>query len=144
MTVVPHTLTVRRVVPATPEKLYAAWTVPDQMRQWYATVVEADMRVGGRYRIEMHEDDGVVNGFTGEYLVLEPPTRLSFTFAHHTLTPADRISDEIVSVEFREVAPGRTEIVLTNTWTGPRCEPSDYERLAEGWEEWLRRLEKAM
>jgi uncharacterized protein YndB with AHSA1/START domain len=144
MTVVPHTLTVRRVVPATPEKLYAAWTEPDQMRHWYATVVEADVRVGGRYRIEMHEDDGVVNGFTGEYLVLEPPTRLSFTFAHHTLTPADRISDEIVSVEFHEVAPGRTEIVLTNTWTGPECEPSDYETLAEGWEEWLNRLEKAM
>ncbi|GAA1260079.1 SRPBCC domain-containing protein [Pseudonocardia aurantiaca] len=144
MTVVPHTVTVRRVVSATPEALYAAWTEPDQMRRWYATVVDADVRVGGRYHIEMHEEDGVVNGFTGEYLALERPTRVSFTFTHHAQTPADRISDETVTVEFREVEPGRTEVVLTNSWTGPECGPSDYEATGQGWEELLNRLEKGV
>ena len=142
--VVPHTVTVSRIVAATREALYAAWTEPDQMRRWYATVVDADVRVGGRYRIEMHEADGVVNGFTGEYLALEPPARLAFTFTHHGQTPEHRISDETVTVEFREVGPGRTEVTLTNCWTGPEFDPSEYEALRGGWDEWLNRLEKVL
>ncbi|OLT15801.1 hypothetical protein BJF78_15495 [Pseudonocardia sp. CNS-139] len=141
--VVPHTLTVRRVVAGTPERLYAAWTEPDQMRRWYATVVDADVRVGGAYRIELHEDDGSVNGFTGEYLRLEPPALVEFTFRHHGLTPEDRISGETVTVEFRAAGAGRTEVVLTNRWTGPPCEPSDYTSLAQGWEQWFDMLEKS-
>jgi uncharacterized protein YndB with AHSA1/START domain len=140
--VVPHSVSVRRIIAAAPETLYAAWTEPEQMRRWYATVVDADVRIGGRYRIEMHEDDGVVNGFTGEYLALEPPARLAFTFTHDSQTPADRISDETVTVEFREVEPGRTEVTLTNAWTGPESEPSGYDLLRDGWDEWLNRLEK--
>ena len=76
--------------------------------------VEADVREGGRYRIEVHEDDGTVDGFTGEYLALEPGERVAFTFTHHSRTPADRISDETVTVVFREVGPGRTEVRITN------------------------------
>jgi uncharacterized protein YndB with AHSA1/START domain len=143
MTVVPHRVQVSRVLPASPAALYAAWTEPGRMRRWYATVVDADVRVGGRYRIEIHEDDGSVNAFTGEYLALEPDVRVSFTFTHHSQTPADRISDETVTVTFREVEPGRTEITLVNTWTGPPADPSDYERLREGWNAWLDMLEKA-
>jgi uncharacterized protein YndB with AHSA1/START domain len=131
---VPHRVTVVRTIAASPEALYAAWTEPDKMRQWYATVVDADVRVGGRYRIELHEDDGNVNGFTGEYLELTPPTRIAVTFTHHSPTP---------EVTFREVGPGRTELTLVNSWTGPEFEPSYYDELRSGWEEWVNRLEKA-
>lgn len=143
MTVVPHSVSVARTIAASPETLYAAWTEPDQMRRWYATVVDADVRVGGRYRIENHEDDGTINAFTGEYLALERPNRLLFTFTHHSEKPADRISDERVEVTIREVEPGRTEVVVTNSWTGPEVGPSDYDLLREGWEIWLSLLEKA-
>jgi uncharacterized protein YndB with AHSA1/START domain len=142
MTLVPHTVTVSRIVAASPAAIYAAWTEPDQMRRWYATVVDADVRVGGRYRIELHEDDGSVNRFTGEYLELEPHARIAFTFTHHSQTPEERISDETVSVTFREIEPGRTEVAVTNSWTGPEFEPSYYDDLRSGWEEWVNRLEK--
>jgi uncharacterized protein YndB with AHSA1/START domain len=142
MTVVPHTVTVRRTIAASREAIYAAWTEPDLMRQWFATVVEADVRVGGRYRIEVHETDGTANGFTGEYLELEAPARIRFTFTHHSQTPEDRISDETVTVELRELDPGRTEVTITNSWIGPEFEPSYYDDLRGGWEEWLSRLEK--
>ena len=140
---VPHRVTLVRTISAPPETLYAAWTEPDRMRQWYATVVDADVRVGGQYRIELHEADGTVNGFTGEYLELTPPTRIAFTFTHHSQTPEDRISDEKVEVTFREVGPGRTELTLVNSWVGPEFEPSYYDGLRGGWEEWINRLEKA-
>jgi uncharacterized protein YndB with AHSA1/START domain len=142
MTVVPHSVTVVRTIAAALEVLYAAWTEPDRMRQWFATVVDADVRVGGRYSIEVHEEDGSVNGFTGEYLELGPASRIAFTFTHHSQTPEDRISDEKVVVSFREIEPGRTELTLVNSWTGPACEPSDYDTLRSGWEEWINRLEK--
>lgn len=142
MTVVPHTVTVTRTIPATPGALYAAWTEPELMRRWYATVVDADVRVGGRYRIELHEEDGSVNGFTGEYLELQPHSRVSFTFTHHAQKPEDQITDETVTVTFREVEPGRTEVSITNSWTGPEFEPSYYDDLRGGWEEWMDLLAK--
>jgi uncharacterized protein YndB with AHSA1/START domain len=142
MTVVPHSVTVARTIPAPPGALYAAWTEPELMRQWFATVVDADVRVGGRYRIELHEEDGSVNGFTGEYLELVPHSRVAFTFTHHSQTPEDRITDETVTVTFREVEPGRTEVTVTNSWVGPEFEPSFYEDLRGGWEEWISRLAK--
>jgi uncharacterized protein YndB with AHSA1/START domain len=142
MTAVPHRVTVVRTIAAPAERLYAAWTEPEQMRRWFATVVDADVRVGGRYRIELHEDDGSVNGFTGEYLELEPPVRLAFTLTHHSQTPEDGISDERVVVTFRAIDPGHTEVTLVNSWTGPEFEPSYYDDLRAGWEEWVDRLEK--
>ncbi|HYH31924.1 MAG TPA: SRPBCC domain-containing protein [Pseudonocardia sp.] len=142
MPVVPHSVTVVRTIAAAPERLYAAWTEPEQMRRWFATVVDADVRVGGRYRIELHEEDGSVNAFTGEYLELIPPERVAFTFTHHSQTPEDRISDEKVVVTFRAIEAGRTEVAITNSWTGPDFEPSYYDELRGGWEEWVGRLEK--
>jgi uncharacterized protein YndB with AHSA1/START domain len=142
MTLVPHTVSVSRIIAASPATLYAAWTEPDQMRRWYATVVDADVRVGGRYRIEVHGTDGSVNAFTGEYLELEPPVRVRFTFTHPAQTPEDRISGETVTVELRERGPGRTEVTIVNSWIGPECEPSDYDGLRSGWNEWVSLLEK--
>jgi len=134
---VAHAITVTRTIAASPAALYAAWTEPDRMRRWFATVVDADVRVGGRYRIEVHEDDGTVNRFTGRYLVLRPGEEVAFTFTHHSQTPADRISDETVTVTLHEVGPGRTEVAVTNRWTGPEVGPSDYATLREGWELWI-------
>lgn len=140
---VPHHAEVTRVIAASPAALYAAWTDPEQLRRWFATVVDADVRVGGRYHIEVHEDDGSVNGFGGVYLGLVPGERVAFTFTHDGETPADRISDERVEVTFSEVEPGRTAVTVANSWVGPSCEPADYTRLREGWGEWLAQLEKA-
>jgi uncharacterized protein YndB with AHSA1/START domain len=142
MTVVPQSVTVVRTIAASRDTLYAAWTEPERMRQWFATIVDADVRVGGRYRIELHEDDGSVNSFTGEYLELDRPERIAFTFTHHSQTPEHRISDEKVVVTLRELEPGRTELTLVNSWTGPAAEPSDYDQLRSGWEEWIDRLVK--
>lgn len=142
--VVPHTVTVVRAISASRDRLYAAWTEPDQMRRWFATVVDADVRVGGRYRIELHQDDGTVNGFTGEYLELDRPSRVAFTFTHHSQTPEHRISDEKVVVTFREIEPERTEVTVTNSWNGPEADSSYYEAVRAGFDEWVDQLEKLL
>ena len=141
-------VTIVRRIAARPSIVFDALTMPEGISAWWGPdagpvlVAETDVRVGGRYRIELHEADGTVNGFTGEYLELQPPSRIAFTFTHHSQTSEDRISDEKVMVTFREVEPGRTELTLVNSWTGPAFEPSYYDELRGGWEEWINRLEK--
>ena len=49
-------LAIRRIVDASPERVYAAWTNPALLAQWWGppgsivTIVECDIRVGGQYR----------------------------------------------------------------------------------------------
>jgi uncharacterized protein YndB with AHSA1/START domain len=65
------------------EAVYAAWTQPEAMARWLAPIgqahVEADVRVGGRFRVVMI-GDGMSIEHTGEYLTVEPPRELSFTW----------------------------------------------------------------
>ena len=81
----PQTTTVRleRLLPAPVGEVFAAWTDPALMADWLApsgrAEVESDLRVGGRFRVTMIDDDMRIE-HTGEYLVIDPPHRLSFTW----------------------------------------------------------------
>jgi uncharacterized protein YndB with AHSA1/START domain len=70
-------------LPAPVEVVYAAWTQPEAMARWLAPMgyadVETDVRVGGRIRVVMI-GDGMSIEHTGEYLSVEPPHELSFTW----------------------------------------------------------------
>jgi uncharacterized protein YndB with AHSA1/START domain len=73
-----------RLLPAPIAEVFAFWTNPELMAQWLAPTgsaeVEADVRVGGRFRVTMIDGDfRLVH--TGEYLVVDPPHRLSFTWS---------------------------------------------------------------
>lgn len=74
---------IEMALPAPIEDVYAAWTQPEAMARWLAPMgsaeVEADVRVGGRFRVVMI-GDGMSIQHTGEYLTVEPPRRLSFTW----------------------------------------------------------------
>lgn len=73
----------RRILPATPEKIFAAWTDPELMRRWMSPVghaeAEVDLRVGGRFRVTM-VGQGITIEHTGEYVEVAPPLRLAFTW----------------------------------------------------------------
>jgi len=53
--------------------VYKAWTTPELVRRWWhanrgeVTVVEIDLRVGGKWRYVMVADDGFEVGFHGVY-----------------------------------------------------------------------------
>lgn len=131
-----HSATIVRVINAPVNELYAAWTEPMIMRRWLATVVEADVRVGGTFRIENHEKDGTVNAFTGEYRVLEPGKRIVQTFHHVSAKPGTH-EDELLEVKLRALAPSVTELRLINSWKGAAMSDAELEALEAGWAEWL-------
>lgn len=76
---------VSRVLKATPQDVFQAWTDPRQLQQWLCPdpgavrEVTCDPVVGGRYRLVMVFDHGA-REVTGEYLEVDPPHRLVFTW----------------------------------------------------------------
>jgi uncharacterized protein YndB with AHSA1/START domain len=81
------TLRLERLIPSPPEVLFALWTEPSQLLKWWApeglepAVHLLDVRPGGRWRIAMRRADGGVIVTTGIYRIIEPPHRLTFTWA---------------------------------------------------------------
>jgi uncharacterized protein YndB with AHSA1/START domain len=79
---------VERIYNATPERIYEAYTTPEQIAQWWGpaqyktTVDQMDVRVGGTWRFVHTGDDGQTAGFHGEYKELDPPHKIVDTFEY--------------------------------------------------------------
>jgi uncharacterized protein YndB with AHSA1/START domain len=99
----PLRLRITRRFAASPERVFDAWLDPEMARKWLfgslethpGRRVEIDARVGGTWRMtnlcEGMELEGV-----GEYLEIDRPRRLAFTFAIPAFGPhVDRIVVEI-------------------------------------------------
>lgn len=100
-------LELRKIIGASRPKVFAAWTKPEIVRQWFApgpmTVgrAEIDLRTGGRYLIEMKGADGsfVVSG---DFREIVPDERLAFTWAWQTRPPGAPEEPTLVVVTFRD------------------------------------------
>ncbi len=72
---------IRRFFKAPPELVFRAITEPDYLRRWWGprhleiTVCEADLRVGGAWRVVHRAPDGAEFVFHGEFLELDPPRK---------------------------------------------------------------------
>jgi uncharacterized protein YndB with AHSA1/START domain len=113
------TLVVRRTIPASREEIFDAWITADSLKEWMcpqgikSATATIDARVGGRYRIVMHGDADYDH--EGEYLVVERPSKLSFTWIS---AGTDR-QTSIVTIELFEKARNQTELVLTHQQLPP-------------------------
>jgi uncharacterized protein YndB with AHSA1/START domain len=73
---------------------------------WTAKVA-SEFRVGGRYRVAMHRDDGTIFVAWGEYLEIVPPRRLAFSW--NSAEPV--IQNSRVTIELKEVGAS-TELTV--------------------------------
>jgi uncharacterized protein YndB with AHSA1/START domain len=77
---------IRRFFKAPPELVYRAITEPEYIRRWMGprhletTLCEADLRVGGTWRLIHRAPDGTEFVFHGEFLELDPPRKRVGTF----------------------------------------------------------------
>ena len=80
-------LTLKRRLNAPAAKVYAAWTDPTQIVRWFGpdagavTRAETDVRVGGRYTVIFHTEDGEEHYVSGTYREVVPNAKLVFTWA---------------------------------------------------------------
>lgn len=83
----------------TPDIVFDALTDPAAIKIWWGddAKIETDLRVGGRWQITRQED-GVAYVAVGEYLAIERPFRLIYTFGMPQFSPnSDTISFAIAA-----------------------------------------------
>lgn len=108
-------LEMKHICAAPRERVFRAWTDARHLASWFhpspehSTVVsELDPRIGGKLRVEMHLNDGVVHRLSGTYRAINPPEKLSFTWRWEP----DGI-ESLVTLVFRDLGAS-TEILLTH------------------------------
>jgi uncharacterized protein YndB with AHSA1/START domain len=125
------TLTMRRTIEASAERLYEAWVDPEQLLDWWGPRgvhcigAQVDLRLGGRYRIGNRMPDGTVVWITGTFEAIEPGRLLSYSWAVE-----GRQARERVTVRF-EPQGSATEVVIIHERIADPAIRDDHER---GWE----------
>ncbi|MTI45845.1 uncharacterized protein YndB with AHSA1/START domain [Roseibium hamelinense] len=101
--------------PASPARVFNAWTDPDAVKQWFGRQPNSlsdaivDLKVGGRWCFLKAEDHGTKILFEGEYKVIEPGHRLVFSWSHviaYESGKREATPHSLVEVEFRKKGNG--------------------------------------
>ncbi len=144
------TLQIKRMIKAPREQVFDAWTDPEQLKKWFGPEDEmvvpqakVDLRVGGKYRIQMKRPDGEFHTAAGLYLEVKPPERLVFTWAWEKdgsepdfgeLEPTEML----VTLEFHSSGE-QTELILTQE---KFASAESRDRHGQGWNGCFDKLEK--
>ena len=135
-----HILRITRRFDASPHRVFDAWLDPERARQWLFTSpdtdvkarrVEIDARVGGKW-LMTNPCQGMELEGIGEYLEIDRPRRLVFTFAIPAFGPdVDRLVVEIV--------PDGDGCILT--LTHEKLPPEYHDATKAGWGKMFDRLD---
>jgi phytoene dehydrogenase-like protein len=131
-------LVVTKVIKATPEEVFEAFTNPEIMTEWFYGVeewsveVSNTLEVGGSFTLDMIKTDGKKYRHTGEYKVIAPPEKLVFTWN------SDFAQNTVVTVDFRGVADG-TEITAPVIVSNINAKRLYLEKIGEEHLPWLAR-----
>lgn len=99
-----------------PDAIFAAYTDPDLLSQWWApkrgslTVESMDVRPGGRYRFIQHDAKAHKMVFVGRYLDVQPVSRLIYTFG------VEGQGDEVTATIDLKESNGKTILTFTNQY----------------------------
>jgi uncharacterized protein YndB with AHSA1/START domain len=120
------TLIVTRLLNATPERAFQAWTSAEHIQQWMRPepgmvipLASMDLRVGGKYRIQMKMPDGEFFTAVGMFQEVKPPERLVYTWDWEKDGSGAEFGEvegkpSLITVEFLRRGE-RTEFVLTHS-----------------------------
>jgi len=127
---------INRRLPAPIAEVFRWWTDPELLCEWMTPVgtveAEVDLRVGGRLRIVM-KGEGRVIEHTGEYLEIDPPRRLVFTW----VSPYTGSVPSVITVELHAAGDDLTDLRLVHSQL-----PDEAARWHRGgWDAMLERLD---
>ena len=125
-------------------QVFRALTQPATLAKWWGPAgfttpeIELDLRVGGAYRFGMQPPDGDLFHLAGEFLEIDPPRRLSYTFRWEEPDPDDR---ETVATLSLEDLGDATEVSLSQ---GVFATEARLELHRNGWTESLVKLHELL
>jgi uncharacterized protein YndB with AHSA1/START domain len=110
-------LILEKEISSNPEDAFEAFTNPNKLSIWFTTSARAELRVGGKY---VNAD-----GDHGEYLTLDPPQRVAFTWENDKHCPGTVVTVTIDRNNSKSVT-------LRLEHSGLESE-ADYEDMKGGW-----------
>jgi uncharacterized protein YndB with AHSA1/START domain len=111
-------LQMNRVIAAPRERVFAAWTTPDEIKVWFgpdtSRVLDAqvDLRVGGEYCFHLSTETMGELKLRGQYREITPPVKLVYSWSWEGNAELESESS-LVTVEFVQIDKS-TEIRLTH------------------------------
>ena len=133
-------LVLTRIIDAPREKMYAAWTQPELLKQWFAplpyttTVAELNVRAGGSSLIVMRGPDGTEMPNPGVYLEVIPNERIVATDAFtRAWEPSEKPFMTLI-LTFEDAGAGKTKYTaLVRHWSVADREAHEKMGFREGW-----------
>jgi uncharacterized protein YndB with AHSA1/START domain len=135
-------LSIVRRVAARPSAVFDAISTPEGIAAWWGPddgpvlVAEADLRVGGRYRVRFRMLDGSEHESTGLYLEIDKPRRLAMSW--RWTAGGDDPGESHLSFDLRAIPEG-TELTLTHAQLQTDAAAESH---TEGWGGALDKLER--
>lgn len=133
-------LRITRTLPFPRQRVFDAWTKPEQLKQWFAPslemttpVAEVDLRVGGAYKIGMGATNTIL--LSGRYLEIVAPEKIVFTW-NWPKGFYEAMGETRVTVTLKDVGGG-TELTLVHEGFLNAQDRSDHDG---GWIGCLKKL----
>src|SRR5689334_24645490 len=108
-----RTILIERIFNAPRHRVWAAFTVPSLVAQWWGrgnklVIEKMEVQRGGHWRYVEHTPDGQAHGFEGRYREVTPQERIARTFEWDGM-PGYTILE---TAEFTDLGDGRTRVVM--------------------------------
>lgn len=132
-------LVLNRLIDAPPSAVYAAWTTPDLLEQFFAPqpfitkVAELDVRTGGVNAISMQGPDGSEFPARGVYLEVVPNRKLVFTDAYESAWKPSTKPFMTVTLTFGEQGGKTNFTAFVQHWTEADREAHEQMGFHQGW-----------
>ena len=129
---------------APPEEVFRMLTESTELVKWWGPhgfvipAAELSLTEGGNYRFRMAPPDGEPFHLSGEFLEIDPPWRLVYTFLWEEPTPDDR--ETVVDLSLGSTGTG-TRLVLSQ---GPFLTDERLELHRSGWTESFEKLQAVL
>ncbi len=135
------TLVITRMLNAPQDLAFKAWTSPEHIQQWMrpepgmeVPSARMDLRVGGKFRIQMRKPDGEYFTAAGEFREVTPPERLVYTWDWEKDGSGTEFGEldgkeTLITVEFLKRG-SKTEFVMTHSRF---ASVQSRDNHAEGW-----------
>ena len=145
-------LVIERNFKAPPERIFDAFTDPQQLTQWWwpkgfsCPAAELDLRVGGTYKLAMLWPDAVpgndqfAHHMGGEYYEIDRPHRLVMS-GRAVNDEQGELFATLIEVTFEE-RDGGTALTMRQSYFEPMPPAEALGGAAQGWNEQLDKLEE--
>jgi uncharacterized protein YndB with AHSA1/START domain len=138
-------VTLTRIFDAPVQLVWAAWTEPRHLAQWWGPksftnpVCELDLRSGGAIRIHMQAPDGAVYPMTGSFEEIVPCERLVFKSVARDLE-GEPLLEGLNTITFED-AGGKTKVTVHSRAVGiAPIAPQMLAGMEMGWSQSLDKL----